>query len=62
MKLENEIKIAENRIKDMEERRKYFANMFVQTGKIFYKKMAESETDMIAEVREAIIKALLGIA
>lgn len=54
------IENAENRIKEMEERRSYFNNMFAETGKILYKKLAESETDMIEEVREAIVDALLN--
>lgn len=54
-----EIKVAENRIKEMEKRRSYFAEMFNATGKKLYEKLAESETDMIAEVSQAIIEALL---
>lgn len=57
--LENDIKIAEERIKEMEKRRSYFASKYMETGKKFYEKMAESETEMIAEVRQAIIEALV---
>lgn len=56
---ENEIKIAERRIAEAEERRSYFAKQFEETGKKFYAKMAESETDAISEIRQAIIEALV---
>lgn len=55
-----EIQVAENRIKEMEERRRYFMAQYEESGDKFYAKMAESETDMIAEVRQAIIEALLA--
>lgn len=57
--LENDIKVAEERIREMEKRRSYFAEKYAETGESFYKKMAESETYMIAEVRQAIIEALV---
>ncbi len=60
--MDKEIQMAENRIKEMEERRKYFVKMFEKTGKMFYAKMAESETDMIAEVRQATCEKIVGIA
>ena len=56
---ENEIKIAERRIAEAEERRSYFAKQFEETGKKLYAKMAESETDTISEIRQAIIEALV---
>lgn len=55
-----QIKRAEERIKEMEERRAYFAEMFNKTNKQIYRKMAESETDMISEVRNAICEAIVG--
>ena len=57
--IEDDIKAAEERIIEMEKRRSYFANQYKITGERFYAKMAESETDMIAEVRNAIIEALV---
>ena len=57
--LENDIKVAEERIREMEKRRSYFVEKYAETGESFYKKMAESETDMIAEVRQAIIEVLV---
>ena len=48
--------------KEMEERRAYFAEMFNKTNKQIYRKMAESETDMISEVRNAICEAIVGRA
>lgn len=62
MTLAEEIKIAEGRIAEAEERRSYFAQQYEITKNNFYKRMAESETDMIAEIRQAIIEASLGIA
>ena len=57
--LERDVQIAENRIKECEERRTYFAEQFKTTGQQLYKKLAESETDIIAEIRQAIIEALV---
>lgn len=57
--VENEIKIVERRIAEAEERRNYFVKQFEETGKKFYAKMAESETDTILEIRQAIIEALV---
>ena len=57
-----QIKKAEERIKEMEERRAYFAEMFNKTNKPIYRKMAESETDMISEVRNAICEVIVGRA
>ena len=54
-----EIMIAENRIKECENRRAYFAEQFYATGNNLYKKLAENETDTIAEIRQAIIEALV---
>lgn len=56
----SDIKIAESRIKEAENRRNYFAAQYEKTGNAFYKKMAESETDAISEIRDAIITALLS--
>lgn len=53
------IEIAENRIKEAEKRRSYFASKYEETGLNFYKVMGESETDLISEIREAILEALL---
>ena len=47
------------RLVEAEERRSYFAKQFEETGKKLYAKMAESETDTISEIRQAIIEALV---
>ena len=54
-----DIEIAEQRIKECEERRTEFAEKFFSTGKEIYKRMAESETDMIQDISREITKALL---
>ena len=58
--MEMEIKIAENRIKEAEERRSYFAKKYEETRQPLYRRMAESETETIAEIRQAIIEACLS--
>lgn len=56
------LEMAEKRIEEMKERRAYFAEMFAKTNKMIYKKMAESETEMIEEVRAAISDEVIKMA
>lgn len=56
------LEMAEKRIEEMKERRAYFAEMFIKTNKMIYKKMAESETEMIEEVRTAISDEVVKMA
>jgi hypothetical protein len=58
--MKDEIRIAEERIVKMEERRKYFVEKYNETGLQLYRKLAESETEMISDTRNAIIEALLS--
>lgn len=53
----DDVKIANARIKECEKRRTYFVEQFKLTGKQFYANMAESETDMIKEINDAICEA-----
>ena len=56
------IAIAEKRIAECEERRRYFAAQVEAQPehRELYIGMCESETAMIEEIRDAIIKALLS--
>lgn len=61
MTINEQIKIAERRIAECEERRNYFVEQYnkcpEQRG--LYEHLCEDETKTIAKIREAIIEALL---
>lgn len=55
--MNEKIKIAEQRIAEAEERAKYFAEMYKQTGKIMYAEMRNEELETMNKIVEAIMKA-----
>lgn len=61
MNKQEQIAIAEKRIAECEERRNYFVKKSIECpeNKGLYEKMAETETEAIDQIREAIIEALL---
>lgn len=60
--INEQIKIAEKRIAECEERRSYFAEQYRQNPekKELYAHLCEDETKTINKIREAIIEALLN--
>lgn len=60
--VDEQIKIAERKIAECEERRSYFAEQYHQNPekKELYAYLCEDETKTINKIREAIIEALLN--
>lgn len=54
--MNEKIKIAERRIEEAQDRAKYFAEMYKQTGKILYAEMRDEEIETVNKIVEAIVK------
>lgn len=59
--LKENIKVAELRIKESEERRKNFIIKYRETGEQLYKELAENEEQQIAKIRIALSEAYIQL-